>query len=145
MRFLNDCEAITQELSSRRFTLRTSFGTTDMESSCPEQIARCQALCAAMLINVIMDLRGEGVTNKSGEEGRNKRMSLRREARAFVMDDSTERFSFLWLCEQLDVDVAKFIREEVEGRCTSKWQRQQSQIVEQYPASLVELTTVTGT
>jgi hypothetical protein len=93
-----------------------------MDDSCPEEVVRCRTMLAAMLKHVILDCRGEGVTNRSGAEKVATQKNLALAARQYVFSQEQSRFSFEWLCSQLDIDVAWF-RREVDSGGILDWKR----------------------
>lgn len=93
----------------------------DLEYSDPEQTVRCLSLCAAVLQQTIQEIRGQATTNESGkigEEFKKRRMfaSIR-----YVRANDTHYFSYLWVCDWLNVDP-DFIREAIKDGSILRWQ-----------------------
>lgn len=63
---------------------------------------------------VIWDLRGQGVTNNNDEQNH-----IKRQAFWFMNSPSHEPYSFLWLCNILDVDPEYISRSFKDGSMMS--------------------------
>jgi len=122
---VNYCEVsekCSRGLSSQTLKSVPPQNTMGMDGSCIETTARCRALLVAMMSQLIDETTGRGVVNEGGAEGERLRENLKWDALLFILDDSPAPFSFLWICEALDIDAEAFRKGAKAGTLTSfKW------------------------
>lgn len=110
---------IASELFGPEVELTTSISTTTSEimgldsSFCQKN--PCLKLLAAMLERTAEDLMGRG-SSHCGIRGEMETRELIRKARHFVLNKDNAPFSFVWICEHLDMD-AELLEREMLKRC----------------------------
>ena len=95
---------------------------TVLDACYREQDARCLKMVYAAMNALIADLRGEGEVKQGSQDRMSKaRDELRRKAFRFIIDDSIEPYSFLWMCSRLDASPEHIINAYNDGSI-KEWQ-----------------------
>lgn len=95
--------------------------TMDLADSLSMTDAGCLSLLVAVMQNAIEEVRGEAVIG--GNDVPAYRKALQKKARRYILSENIAPFSFLWICEQLNIDT-HFIRDAVIDGSIKEWQKQ---------------------